>query len=287
MTIYVLGASSSKLYKNTTPTKFAEDNEFKFIKSLNGIVPVSGDILIRYGKSDYPDMDYLFDKVINYSRTIKLSSNKINCSLFFKQKDIPTPQIFLDKTKLKEEDMPVLRRLKYHARGSDIKLIKNLNEMKDGDYYSKFIESKCEYRIHVFDGKVIRLQLKVKTDNCTQNEYIHNYENGYLLKDRFEHDIELEKSLIPIAEKAVIEIGLDFGAVDILVGKDDKPYILEVNSAARLNKYGRQLFSFYIKRKLGMEPKIEDYSRIRKNEGNNFNGLPLEFREIIIKEKKD
>ena len=282
MAIFLVGASSSKLYNNTTPVKLAELAKFTFSKGLSNIQPTRDDVLIRYGVSSYSDKDYMFGSVLNYGNVIKLSSNKLNCNLLFLQKKIPSPEVFLNFNDIRNEDLPVLRRLKYHSRGSDIKRIDNLSSVVHGDYYSKFIDSKCEYRILVFDGKAIRVQLKVKSEDNQGSDYIHNYENGFLLKDNFAHDVELENKLIAMSERAVATVGLDFGAVDILVSKDNEPYVLEVNSAPRLNKYGRQLFTIYLYRKLGREVNLNDFSRIKVNEGRNSTGLPVEFREIII-----
>jgi len=262
--------------------KLAELAKFTFSKGLSNIQPTRDDVLIRYGVSSYSDKDYMFGSVLNYGNVIKLSSNKLNCNLLFLQKKIPSPEVFLNFNDIRNEDLPVLRRLKYHSRGSDIKRIDNLSSVVHGDYYSKFIDSKCEYRILVFDGKAIRVQLKVKSEDNQGSDYIHNYENGFLLKDNFAHDVELENKLIAMSERAVATVGLDFGAVDILVSKDNEPYVLEVNSAPRLNKYGRQLFTIYLYRKLGREVNLNDFSRIKVNEGRNSTGLPVEFREIII-----
>ena len=286
MSVYIIGPETSKLYNNTTPVKLAECAKFKFARSLANITPTENDILIRYGTSGFSNKDYLFKDVINYAEAIKRSSNKWLSTLLFRQKGIPIPKVITSASSITQEDLPVLRRNIHHTRGSDIKLINSLRNIPHGDYYSKFIDSKCEYRVHVFDDKVVRVQLKVKGEEPPREEmdgFIHNYENGFLLKDTYTHDLELEKSLFEPSIKAVKLLGLDFGAVDVLVGKDNKPYILEVNSAPRLNKYGRQLYTILLYRKLDMKFDLKDFSRVRENTGDRSNGLPIEFREIIVR----
>jgi predicted ATP-grasp superfamily ATP-dependent carboligase len=281
---YLVGRETSKLYENTTPVKLAEMLKFTFAKSLRGIRPTEEDTLVRYGIAGNREKDYLFGTVINSGESIIKASNKRMSALILQRRKIPSPKIFLHVEDIRATDLPVVRRLKHHSRGSDIKLVTSLRHIPQGDYYSKFIESNCEYRIHVFDGKAIRVQLKVKGEETVDDDrdFIHNVENGFLLKDTFDHNLNLEKEMIPIAENAVKLLGLDFGAADVLVGKDNKPYILEVNSAPRLCKFGRQLYTIYLYEKLGIKYDLATYARVRLNEGKSGNGLPIKYREILV-----
>jgi glutathione synthase/RimK-type ligase-like ATP-grasp enzyme len=277
--IYVLGFLESSLYKCTTSYKVSMMNNFTFVNSLKDLNISNNDILIRYGVDSYSSKDVLFHKVVNRAESIKKSKDKLFSSLLFKQYNIPIPEIFIDISDLKKKSFPVLRRLKFHSRGSDISFIRSKKDIVPGDYYSKFIKSDLEYRIHVFDNEVIRIQKKIPKKG-TKKQFVHNFENGYLLVDNFEHNIPLETNLIPLSIRCVQLLGLDFGAVDILISKDYKPYVLEVNSAPRLNRYGRELYSFYFKQFLGIENPMFNYSRLRNNEGKYSNGLPIRFRDL-------
>ena len=277
--IYVLGFLESRLYQHTTSYKVARINNFKFINSLKDVNIKDNDILIRYGNSDYESRDVLFHKVINRAESIRKSKNKLLSSLLLKQHNIPIPEIFTNTSDLNKKSFPVLRRLKFHSRGSDIIFIKFKKDIVEGDYYSKFIKSDLEYRIHVFSNEIIRIQKKVPRKGI-RKQFVHNFENGYLLVDNFEHNILLERNLVPLSIRCVQLLGLDFGAVDIIISKDHKPYVLEVNSAPRLNLYGRELYSFYLKQYLGIVHSIYDYRRLRMNQGKYSNNLPIKFRDI-------
>lgn len=281
--IYIFGFNQSRFYKHTTSFKISKITNFKFINSLKDLKINNDDVLIRYGETAHKNTDLLFRKVLNKSENIEKSKNKCISSLLLKQHNIPIPEIFFIKSDIIKKDLPVLRRLKYHSRGTDIILIKKLKDLTNGDYYSKFIKTDLEYRVHVFNNEAIRIQKKVPKKGIKKT-FIHNFENGYLLRDNFEHNLKLERNLISLSISSIKAIGLDFGAVDILISKERKPYVLEVNSAPRLNKYGRQLYSLYFLQYLGLPFDLTLFPRVKLNEGRYSNGLPIRFREIIKNE---
>lgn len=101
------------------------------------------------------------------------------------------------------------------------------------DFYTKLIDCRREYRVHVFDSRVIAVQKKLLR-NATS--VIHNHANGVTfqwvgpeaatIQEDDRHD------LCQMAKDAVAVVGLDFGAVDIIQEREtDAFYVLEVNSA--------------------------------------------------------
>lgn len=97
--------------------------------------------------------------------------------------------------------------------------------------YTKRVNVDQEYRVHVFNGKAIFLQRKARkraVPDAEVNWKIRNHENGFIFahKDVVVPGIAIQSSL-----HAVDRHGLDFGAVDVAVGKDGKPYVFEVNTA--------------------------------------------------------
>jgi hypothetical protein len=101
--------------------------------------------------------------------------------------------------------------------------------------------------------------------------------------------LEEETDVIVESLKAVDSLDLDFGAVDVLYSEEGYPFVLEVNSAPRLNKYGRQLYSYIIEEYLwkegilSREPELSDYPRLRENDPSSKHGfdLPIRFRHVI------
>jgi len=294
MTIYILTNVTSSLYNKPTGLKLAELGGFTPIRpsDLVNLHPERGDVLIRYGISSYPnkDLEFTIGWVFNKADDIRKASNKLIASRIMYTHSIDTPKIWTNKDLITEDDLPVLGRDQYHSRGSDIVFIDTMEKLRRShkDYYSKFIPSIAEYRLHVFKGEPIRLSKKIPTE---EESIIHNFENGYRFMDRWgreEGDLELETNVvIPAGLRAIEVFNLDFGAVDILISEGKTPYILEVNTAPRLNKYGRQLYVYYFRSKCMSEDDdpgkyaYTNYSRLRLNEGPLSNGLPITFRDIV------
>ena len=111
-------------------------------------------------------------------------------------------------------------RTKEHRGGRDIKFL-------DKHYVMEWIEKEREYRVHVFGGKVIRVARKVPHGEAK----IWNNENAH-----FKYELKtLPIGLKTLAVRAVEALGYDFGAVDIIMDKNKKLYVLEVNSAPGLD----------------------------------------------------
>jgi len=116
--------------------------------------------------------------------------------------------------------------------------------------YVKYIKKGAEYRVHVFKDEVIFVQQKRKKSNVTQTEdqsLIRSHANGWVFAENnitFKNQ-EQESCLKAMCVRAVSVLGLDFGAVDVIVGKNDGlPYILEVNTAPGLQS--TRLISAYV-----------------------------------------
>jgi len=59
----------------------------------------------------------------------------------------------------------------------------------------------------------------------------------------WEHIPDLEEKATKECIKALKILNLDFGAIDVVIHKDTmQPYILEINTAPRLNKLGRKKY---------------------------------------------
>lgn len=93
--------------------------------------------------------------------------------------------------------------------------------------YTKGIVGGEEYRVHVAFGKVIDYTKKLKRRGTNPNEYVRNHENGWVF---CREGVILPPDAAVQSIKAIDALGLDFGALDVIV-KDSVAYVLEVNSA--------------------------------------------------------
>jgi D-alanine-D-alanine ligase-like ATP-grasp enzyme len=107
--------------------------------------------------------------------------------------------------------------------------------------YVKYVPKTEEYRVHVFRNKIIDIQRKTLSKEKLQeknialedvNWKIRNLDNCFIYQRA---NVNPPQSVLDVSKRVVGLCGLDFGAVDIIVGKkDNKPYVLEVNSAPGL-----------------------------------------------------
>jgi glutathione synthase/RimK-type ligase-like ATP-grasp enzyme len=105
---------------------------------------------------------------------------------------------------------------------------------EEAPLYTQYVRKRGEYRLHVFRDKVFFTQRKARNKDVPDEEVnwkIRNHANGFI----FAHiDVDVEPEAFQHAIDVVRVLGLDFGAVDIIKGVDDKWYVLEVNTACGL-----------------------------------------------------
>lgn len=191
-------------------------------------VPV--DFLIRWGNSGEPEYDQIMDKVVNTSEAIQRATDKFGSLELFREAGLTVPDFDRDPEALFERvGFPILGRNARHARGTDIKLcLQKRDYARPRDFYTQYIPTKREFRVHVVGNEVVRVQGKYLDFPERKKAWIRNYESGY----RFRNPrLRLHSERLQAAVTAVSAIGLDFGAVDLIIGDDNSTYILEVNTA--------------------------------------------------------
>jgi hypothetical protein len=129
---------------------------------------------------------------------------------------------------------PLLARKKNHMHGKDIMPVLQVEEIPfryraGGEFFTQYINRETEFRVWVYRRrhlatyqKVMKYPEKYRFIGC-------NYRNGFMF-DIVRRE-NLPQPAIDLAAKAVQALQLDFGAVDVLLGKDGKFYVLEVNTA--------------------------------------------------------
>ena len=115
--------------------------------------------------------------------------------------------------------------------GSGIVVANTADELVQAPLYTKGIDVDKEYRIHVFDGKVIDVTQKKRRNGVESSDLIRNHSNGWVFA---RIDVEASDEVKELAVNAVTGLGLDFGACDIVIDAEGNPYLLEVNTAPGL-----------------------------------------------------
>lgn len=166
---------------------------------------------------------------------ISTTTNKRHMRELFKEHGVPMPRL-LDNSEIGHvlfRGGAVIGRPDTHTKGRGLWKCQTLEQVrrayrgtrrkKAATHFMEFVEAPREYRVHIFQGKSIRISEKLfgRTGLTAHGEYITG-------KPR--HEVGHVRSA---AKKAVEAVGLDFGAVDILAN-DTECWVLEVNAAPGL-----------------------------------------------------
>lgn len=205
-------------------------------------------IVIRYGNSIVAP----FKKgtiVYNKSSSISTASDKALSRQLFTEKGVRCPKLIHYQDYLENKIVyPIIARPRQHRKGQDFVVLNNDQEYLEhysmnhmyGWYYSEFIDKEKEYRVHCGHGKVLAIMEKPKGEGIAWNRAVVHDPFIRLKQADYLHDLCLQ------ALCAVEAVGLDFGGVDVAY-KDNKAYVLEVNTAPTINssKYVSEQYAKY------------------------------------------
>lgn len=176
------------------------------------------------------------------------AANKRVMRQLFAEHDVPMPRLIglVDIIRDFQHGQVVVGRPDRHTKGRGFWLCRDGAEVmracegtrrkQAATHFMEYVEAPREYRVHVFQGKSIRISEKSYTDPA-------NKRAGYTTaKPR--HEVAHVRAA---AKKALEAVGLDFGAVDVLAD-DINCWVLEVNSAPGLGGSMPQLYVATFKR---------------------------------------
>lgn len=194
--------------------------------------------------------------VYNTAEASAKAANKRLARELMNKAGIPIPKL-VTKDNFTQEDLPIIGRPSYHAKCKNLRRFDTKESFLEhykthaskGWYYSKFINKEHEYRIHCAHGKVLSISEKPMPKNHTVKKPVIGW--GYSVVEqewRVLHWHEYKAKWCKLALDAMKVIGLDFGAVDIIV-KDKTAYVLEINTAGSLSEspYLQKRYSMYFK----------------------------------------
>lgn len=202
--------------------------------------------VLNWGSSVVPD-EVLKCNILNHPEKIKLAANKLS---FFKTVSNHYPDLLPPWTEFYNtavdwvgEGFKVCARtiLNGHSGAGIVLMSKDDEVFPKAPLYVRYIPKVEEYRVHVVLGNVIDVQRKTLSKDKLEelgidaeniNWKIRNLANGFIYQRA---NVNPNQEVLDASVKIVQCLGLDFGAVDVIVGKKDgKTYVLEVNTAPGL-----------------------------------------------------
>ena len=189
-------------------------------------------------KEEYPNLNcQILD---DGELAIKHATNKLsffNCMNEVMPESIPEYATHLEVAWqwCQEGAVVVCRTLLNSSAGKGIVIANTPKDVVKAPLYVKYIKKQDEYRVHVFNGKVIDVQRKMRKKDVPDEEVnwqVRNHANGFIFG---RDDVFAGDNLTNLCTSCINILSLDFGAVDVIYNKhEDKYYLLEVNTAPGL-----------------------------------------------------
>jgi hypothetical protein len=199
----------------------------RLLRPRLGTTITSNDVVIYWGKpcniliNPKKEINKNNSRVIDKGKFFNHAKDKEWCVPFTKDKQ--------DALKWKK----IACRLTLTGSGGEgIKIVTNEDSVPDAKLYVKYIPKESEYRIHVCDGKIIKIQRKVMpAGSQPKNGWgVRSHDNGFIFQS-------VDLSTVPqVCQDAALDsikhFELDFGGCDVIYNKaSNKAYVLEINSA--------------------------------------------------------
>lgn len=196
-------------------------------------------VVINWGNAYCPEWYDSERRTLNHYLAVTNAANKLYTFHKLLTAEVPTPEwtreSIIASTWVADGHIVYGRESVTSSQGRHIKMF-------GGDFshvvthcplYTKEFKSRYEFRVHVFNGKVIDfVQKKRRSGEEDVDRYIRNHNNGWVF---CRGGIELPAAVEDVALRSIIALGLDFGAVDIRYNANtDKAVCLEVNTAPGL-----------------------------------------------------
>jgi len=220
-----------------------------------------GETLIRWGSRANSSWDNQFDQVVNSYRAIELCSNKFESLCAMDDYDCETLIKVPDFCRQAEEliervGYPILGRNNHHARGTDIQLILQKRDLRrcNSDFFTQYIPTDREFRVHVVGSEVIRVQGKYLDFSGEAQPWVRNFATGYRFRQPRRR---LRQDRLDMSVAAVKALGLDFGAVDLLLAEDGNCFVLEVNTAPSCSPLTLSAYAVALKKLANLPNEID------------------------------
>lgn len=191
---------------------------------------------IRYGSHRETS-----DNCLNRLEAVQLASNKLKALQKLKESDVRVPEFQTSDNYTRITNYRRIFRRNYRHAANDSPLILEPNVSGPSclghgcfDYCMKYITPEKEFRVHVFKDVAFLYQERVPRGGVDPHPYIRSVSDSWKLSTKSTPP-RPDGVLATIAVKSVTALGLDFGAVDVVMDEGCHYYVLEVNTAPGLS----------------------------------------------------
>lgn len=244
---YKKGSESAKALANALGAKRIKLESSNFVEKGNRTV-------INWGSSSCPYNS------LNSPEAVKAAGNKLTAFNIMQEAGVSCPPFTDDRNKaiywLMDGEQLVVRHDLTGSSGKGIELIKQADftgpdQVPIAPLYTQYVKKTDEYRVHVFDGKVIDVQKKMKKKDVPNEEVnyqIRNLAGGFIFG---REGVVAPESVTEQAVLAVQSLGLLFGAADIGYHPELGTKVYEVNTAPGLEGQTVESYANAFKEYLG------------------------------------
>ncbi len=174
--------------------------------------------------------------VLNLAAGVRRAINKVTALQALREAGVRVPEFSVTPPEDRGKNAIWLARMVVNGSGgAGIRVVRENEDFPVAPLYVKYIRKTEECRVHVAFGKAILVQYKLRKaegEQTADQKLIRNHDNGWVFAPRH---TDAPENYLATAVAAVEALGLDFGAVDMVVSKKDgEPYVLEVNTAPGL-----------------------------------------------------
>lgn len=214
------------------------------------------DVIVNWGTTE----DHFGERVcrvINPQAAVLLAVDKLMTLQTLDKHEVPTPEWTTNCQTAEgwqEEDHVVFVRTRLRASGGDgILVVEPHEKLPPAPLYTQYFKARDEFRIHVIGGEVVDVQQKRRRlddeGNQNANNAVRNLENGCVF---CREEVQAPELAQDAAVRAVRALGLDFGAVDLKVNRQEtRVGVLEVNTAPGLEGTSLDIYARGIRRLIG------------------------------------
>jgi len=196
------------------------------------------DVILNWGTSKRPDWYNTAAEtwMLNRPENVDNATNKYRALDLLHHNNVPAPEFTRQRNVAQlwlDSGTPVVRReILRGGAGQGVNIVDPGEALEPARLFTKYMKKRREFRVHVFLGKVICVQEKLRKHGAEIAEPRIRSDEAHGWAFCRTQQGDYDESIPAYAVKAVAALNLDFGGVDVIWNDYyQQAMVLEVNSA--------------------------------------------------------